>query len=187
MSTPARACRAAVVVLLAGLALLSGSVPAWAHSRLEGSDPADGAQVAVPPASVSLRFDEVVQLEFSVMTLIGPDGKDYHTGPVRELNETITVAALPLGPAGEYQIGYRVISGDGHPVSGATSFTLTAPGPGSSAASPVSTSTDGSNPAVPNTAPPDTNGGTPIWPWALGAVLLVGGGVTLALRLGRRT
>jgi methionine-rich copper-binding protein CopC len=186
MPTPARARRAAVVVLLTALALLSGSAPAWAHSRLEGSDPANGARVASPPASVSLRFNENVQPGFTVMTLIGPDGKDYHTGPVRELNETITVAALPLGPAGEYQIGYRVVSADGHPVSGATSFTLTTPGPGSSAASPV-TSTGGSNPAVPNTAPPDTNGGAPIWPWFLGAALLLGGGVMFALRLGRRT
>jgi hypothetical protein len=37
---------------------------------------------------------------------------------------------------------------------------------------------------VPSAAPPDA-GGAPVWPWIVGAVVLVAGGVFLALRLGR--
>ncbi|HLU60438.1 MAG TPA: copper resistance protein CopC, partial [Pseudonocardia sp.] len=87
------------------------------------------------------------------------------------------------------KIGYRVVSADGHPVSGEVSFTLTTPGPGAGAEAPASA--PASEPA-PAAAPPaegggagGENGGTPIWPWILGAVVLVGGGVVAALRLGR--
>jgi len=37
---------------------------------------------------------------------------------------------------------------------------------------------------VPSAAPPEPEG-TPVWPWIAGAVVLVGAGVVLALRLGR--
>jgi hypothetical protein len=32
---------------------------------------------------------------------------------------------------------------------------------------------------------PVDEGGAPVWPWVVGAVVLVGGGVAAALRLGR--
>jgi copper resistance protein C len=174
--------RVVTLALAVGVALLLGAAPAWAHSKLDSSNPADGASVATPPSSVSLTFNEDVQAGFTVMTLIGPDGKDYHTGNVTETDQTVTVGALPLGPAGLYQIGYRVVSADGHPVSGKTSFTLTTAGPGSpQAQAPVAT---GAPNGVPSAAPPDA-GGAPVWPWIAGAVVLVAAGVALALRLGR--
>lgn len=174
--------RVVTLALAVGLALLLGAAPAWAHSKLDSSNPADGASVATPPQSVSLTFNEDVQAGFTVVTLIGPDGKDYHSGDVTETDETITVGALPLGPAGVYQIGYRVVSADGHPVSGKTSFTLTTAGPGSPQAQvPAASSTPE---GVPTAAPADA-GGAPVWPWIVGAVVLVAAGVALALRLGR--
>src|SRR6185312_3186541 len=174
--------RVVALVLAVGAALLLGAAPAWAHSQLDASNPANGASVATPPSSVSLTFNEDVQPGFTVITLIGPDGKDYHRGDVTETDQTVKVDALPLGPAGQYQIGYRVVSADGHPVSGKTSFTLTAAGPGSANAQvPAATATPN---AVPSAAPPEP-AGAPVWPWIVGAVVLVGAGVVLALRLGR--
>jgi methionine-rich copper-binding protein CopC len=174
--------RVVALVLAVGAALLLGAAPAWAHSQLDASNPANGASVAAPPPTVSLTFNEDVQPGFTVITLIGPDGKDYHRGDVTETDQTVTVNALPLGPAGVYQIGYRVVSADGHPVSGKTSFTLTTAGPGSpEAQAPAAAAVPND---VPNAAPPE-NGGTPVWPWIVGAVVLVAGGVVLALRLGR--
>lgn len=174
--------RVVALALAVGVTLLLGAAPAWAHSKLEASNPAEGASVAAPPSSVSLTFNEDVQAGFTVMTLIGPDGKDYHSGNVTETDETVTVNALPLGPAGVYQIGYRVVSADGHPVSGKTSFTLTTAGPGSPQAQVPSANT--APQGVPDAAP-QGQGGAPVWPWIVGAVVLVAGGVALALRLGR--
>jgi methionine-rich copper-binding protein CopC len=148
--------RVVTLVLAVGVALLIGAAPAWAHSKLDASNPADGASVATPPPSVS--------------------------GNVTETDETVTVNALPLGPAGVYQIGYRVVSADGHPVSGKTSFTLTAAGPGSPQAQVPPANAE---PAGVPTAAPADSGGAPVWPWSVGAVGLVAAGVALALRLGR--
>jgi hypothetical protein len=174
--------RVVALVLAVGAALLLGAAPAWAHSKLEGSSPADGTSVATSPASVSLTFNEDVQAGFTVMTLIGPDGKDYHDGNATETDETVKVNVLPLGPAGVYQIGYRVVSADGHPVSGKTSFTLTTAGPGSPQAQLPAANSEPAG--VPTAAPADA-GGAPVWPWIVGAVVLVAGVVALALRLGR--
>jgi copper resistance protein C len=175
--------RGVALLLLAGLAMLLGVSPAWAHSRLEGSDPAQGTSLNAPPATVSLTFNEPVQIEFSTLTVVGPDGADYHTGDLTEVDNTVKVDVLPLGPAGTYQIGYRVVSADGHPVAGAVPFTLTAPGPGSSAAKPAGGSA--SDPGSPVAVPSSGDTGTPIWPWIVGGVVLVGGGAALALRVGR--
>ena len=96
----------------------------------------------------------------------------------------------PLGPAGRYEVGYRIVSDDGHPVSGALSFTLTTPGP---AAAPATTAPAAAGPA---TAGPATqaspaaasspaggdDGGVPAWPFVLLAVVVVIGAVALVLR-----
>lgn len=181
-----RLLRAAAVTVLAGWALLLGVAPALAHTRLLGSDPADGASLAVAPERVSLTFTEAVQPDFTTLTVIGPDGAAWQTSDVITDNGTASVAVRPLGPAGRYEIGYRVVSDDGHPVTGSVGFTLTAPGPG--VASPSSTvaapTAPTSAPQVAPTAADTDDGGAPVWPWIVGAVVLVGGGVVAALRLG---
>lgn len=177
--------RGGVVALVAGLALVLGTAPAWAHSRLESSDPASGSSTATVPQKASLTFNEAVQPGFTVITVIGPDGKDYHSGDISEVDDTVTVGVLPLGPAGKYQIGYRVVSADGHPVSGSVPFTLTTAGPGSPQAAPPAGSAAPSASGVVPTAAPAGDGGAPVWPWIVGAVLVVGLGVGAALRLGK--
>jgi len=46
--------RVVALVLAVGAALLLGAGPAWAHSQLDASNPADGASVATRPGTVSL-------------------------------------------------------------------------------------------------------------------------------------
>lgn len=184
--------RGAVVTMLCGLALLLGAGPALAHTRLESSDPADGASLATAPERVSLTFNETMQPGFTTLTVVGPDQAHYETGDVTANGDTVSIAVRPLGPTGGYQIGYRVVSEDGHPVSGSVGFTLTTAGPGSAAASPATTGAAApapapSAPVAAESAPaqPAGDGGAPIWPWIVGAVVLVVGGVVAALRLAR--
>lgn len=184
-----RMLRALAVTLLAGTALLLGSAPAFAHARLESSDPADGASMDTGPQRVTLIFSDTMSAEFTALTVIGPDQGAYQTGPVTADGDTVSTAVLPLGPAGRYEIGYRVVSEDGHPVTGSLSFTLTAPGPGGAAPAATSAGATPAEEAVPvaePTAPAGSDpGGAPVWPWIVGAVVLVGGGVVVAMRLGR--
>jgi methionine-rich copper-binding protein CopC len=184
--------RGAAVTVLCGLALLLGAGPALAHTRLESSDPADGASLATTPERVSLTFNETMQPGFTTLTVVGPDQAHYETGDVTADGDTVSIAVRPLGPAGGYQIGYRVVSEDGHPVSGSVGFTLTTAGPGGAAANPATTgaAAPAPGPSAPVAAEsppaqPAGHGGAPIWPWIVGAVVLVVGGVVAALRLAR--
>jgi copper resistance protein C len=177
--------RTTAVGLLAGLALLLGATPALAHTRLQGSDPADGASLDTAPAHVALTFNEEMTPGFSTITIVGPDGARYETGEVGAEGGTVSTAVLPLGPAGQYKIGYRVVSADGHPVTGEVTFTLTTPGQATSAPPPAPSAAPAASPAPAAAAPAESGGGTPVWPWIVGAVVLVGGGVVAALRLGR--
>ncbi|MCU1660966.1 MAG: copper resistance protein [Pseudonocardiales bacterium] len=186
-----RVLRAAAVTVLCGLALLLGAGQALAHTRLQSSDPADGASLATAPQRVSLTFNESMQPGFTTLTVVGPDQAKYQTGDVAANGDTVSIGVRPLGPAGRYEIGYRVVSEDGHPVTGSVAFTLTTPGPGSIAAvaSPSATGPAAapapSTPAAAGAPATQDGGGAPVWPWIVGAVVLVGGGVVAAMRLGR--
>lgn len=184
--------RGLAVALICGIALLLGTAPAFAHSGLQSSDPADGSSLATAPQRVSLTFSESIPAEFTTLTVIGPDGVAYQTGQVTADNGTVSTAVLPLGPAGRYEVGYRIVSDDGHPVTGSLAFTLTTAGtPTTTAAAAPATSSataPSSAPAAPPAAAapqPADGGGAPVWPWIVGAVVLIGGGVFAALRLGR--
>jgi hypothetical protein len=184
--------RATALALLCGLALLLGGGVASAHTRLLSSDPADGSVLEAGPTSVTLTFNEAMQPGFSTVTVIGPDGAAYQSGEVRADGGAVTTDVAALGPAGRYEIGYRVISADGHPVTGSVSFTTSTPGtaapaaPASTAGAAPAAAPAGPAPAATAAVPaPGPAGGAPVWPWVVGAVVLVGGGVAAALRLGR--
>jgi methionine-rich copper-binding protein CopC len=175
--------RALSVTVLAGLALLLAASPALAHTRLVSSDPADGAGLDTAPSSVALTFNDDVATEFATITVVGPDGAEWQAGEVTGTDGTLSVPVRPLGPAGRYEIGYRVVSDDGHPITGRVAFTLTTPGPGASAPTTAAAVPAEGTPA--ESEPVDGPAGMPAWPWVLGVVVLVGGGVIAALRLGR--
>lgn len=184
--------RVAAVAVLAGLGLLLGAAPAFAHTRLVSSSPADGSSVAAPPAQVTLVFNQEMKADFSTITVIGPDGAAWQTGAVASDGKSVTTQVRPLGPAGRYDVGYRVLSEDGHPVVGKIAFTLTAPGPASAAPTPASATPSpvagptSAPPAVTTTASSTDTTSTPVWPWLIGGVVVIAGGVATALRLGRR-
>jgi methionine-rich copper-binding protein CopC len=177
-----RLARLGVAGLIAGLAMMVGASPAFAHAQFESSDPADGSSLATGPQTVKLTFSDTMRPGFNTITVTGPDGRQYQTGDVTAQDETVSVGVGPLGPAGVYQVGWRVLSDDGHPVTGQIGFTLTQAGTGTgSAPSAAAAPTAEAAPA----AAQEDSGGMPVWPWILGAVVAVGAGVALAMRLGR--
>jgi copper resistance protein C len=182
------ALRLLAATVAACVALLLGAAPAFAHTRLESSDPGDKSSVDTAPASVSLTFNEAISAEFATLSVVGPDGTNYQSGQVSASNGQVSTAVSPLGPAGVYEIGYRVVSDDGHPVSGKVAFTLTAPGPAAAAAPTAAPEpTAAAAPAITPQANAQQSEGAPVWPWILGAVVLVGAGAVTALRLARRS
>lgn len=164
--------------LVAGAVVLGTATPAFAHNVLISSDPQDGSQLEAGPAAITLTFDQPVQAgeKFNTITVTGPEGTRWEAeGEPTVRNNSVVFPLRPLGPAAEYVIGYRVLSADGHPVTGSLKFTLTKAGTGTPAPKPAA-----------DPVPPTDSGAVPIWVWIAGAVVLLGGGVFLALRGGAK-
>lgn len=172
------------------LAMLAGAGPAAAHNVLVSSDPEDGAQLAEGPERITLTFDQFVQdADVNQVAVTGPDGGQWAEGAVEVRENVVTAPLRPLGPAGEYTLGFRILSADGHPVAEKIQFTLTTAGTGTPVAG-ATAPTDGSDPgtetgAADNAEDETGSGGVPIWVWIVAAVVLLGVGLTLALRMGR--
>ncbi len=103
--------------------LLGLVLGAFAHARLVASTPANGAVLTAAPERVTLRFDHEVEPALGRMVLereppaaLPPiaDGADART---------LVGALPPLGP-GAYRVTWRVVSRDGHPVSGELRFVV---------------------------------------------------------------
>lgn len=171
--------RVAAVLLALVVALLTvTAAPASAHDVLAGSDPADGATVATLPVRVALTFSEEPNPQFATVTVVGPDGARYEQGAATVDANTVSVAARP-GPAGRYEVGYRVVSSDGHPVAGSLAFTATA---GAAAPAPSTEPATVPSPAA-STSPDDGGpGGLPTVLTMLGAVVVVAAALALVLR-----
>ncbi|GAB3573586.1 copper resistance protein CopC [Amycolatopsis endophytica] len=173
--------RRLLVTLVAALvAMVVTATPALAHNVLTSSDPAKDAALETGPSKVTLTFDAPVQGgDVNQISVIGPGGTQWAEGEVQITSNVVSVAVRPLGPAGQYQIGYRILSADGHPVTGEIPFTLTKAGTGTPASASAASAADTARPAA------ESGGGVPVWVWILGAVVLLAIGLTLALRMGR--
>jgi methionine-rich copper-binding protein CopC len=154
----------AVLALLA----LAGAGIASAHAIRTAADPAPDSSVGVGPARARATFNERLQTDFAAMTVVGPDGNLWSTGPAEISGAVASIALRPLGPAGIYTVNYRVTSADGHVVSGAWSFDLTVAGTGSPGPKVAQSSDE-----------PD---GVPVWPFVAVAVVIVGAGALVAMR-----
>jgi methionine-rich copper-binding protein CopC len=104
-----------------------------AHASLVSSKPGDGATVTAAPNHVELAFDENI-LRPSTVIVTASDGKHMETGPAQILNATVTQPLGEISTVGWYTVAYRVVSADGHPVSGQLSFMYAPRGATSAAA-----------------------------------------------------
>lgn len=98
--------------------------PAAAHTELESSDPADGAMLAEAPAQVTLTFGEAVT-EPAYVVVTAPDGTRVEDGDAAVLDETVRQpldAVETAAQEGSWTLAYRVVSVDGHPVTGELTF-----------------------------------------------------------------
>jgi methionine-rich copper-binding protein CopC len=171
--------RVLAVLALMVAAVLGTATPALAHNVLISTDPGKGASLDTGPAKITLTFDAPVQGgDINQISVLGPDKSQWAEGSVEISSNVVTAAVRPLGPAGTYTVGYRILSADGHPVEGEYTFTLTKAGNGTPATAGAATGTAATTGA-------GSGGGVPVWVWILGAVVLLAIGLTLALRTGR--
>jgi copper transport protein len=116
----------AALVALA-LVLLGGS-PAAAHAELVETDPAEGAVVETAPETVTLTFNEPVRLTSQEIAVYDAGG-DPVASTAGATGAEVTVGLTDAAGLedGTYVVSWNVLSGDGHPISGALTFSVGAP------------------------------------------------------------
>ncbi len=114
---------------LVALAIVLGlGAPAQAHAELIGTDPAEGSVAETAPESVTLTFNEPVRLTPQEIVVYDAAGDRVPSTSGASGAEVRVDLADPadLGD-GTYVVAWNVISGDGHPISGALTFSVGAP------------------------------------------------------------
>ncbi|WP_461021695.1 copper resistance CopC family protein [Thalassiella azotivora] len=115
-----------------------------AHSQLISSDPAADSSLDRSPPVVSLTFDEDVEPRFATVTLAVGAGTPAQVPASVQGSQVLAdvppdlAAATTAGQATGWQLAYRVVSGDGHPITGTLDFTVTAPPPPTTSGAPAS-------------------------------------------------
>jgi methionine-rich copper-binding protein CopC len=92
------------VVLLGLAAILLGAGPVSAHAALAGTDPEDGTSLATAPTSITFTFNENIGTPAYV---------------------AVTASVADVDQRGTYSASYRVVSADGHPVTGTIRYDVT--------------------------------------------------------------
>jgi copper transport protein len=133
------------ISLLAALAILFSLLlasPAAAHAELVKTTPANGEQLMKSPPEVTMAFTESVNLVDNGIRLIDQVGATVPTPEPTADRRTITWPMPADLPEGSYIVTWRVVSADGHPISGAFSFVV-GTAAGSAAGSSTGTETAG--------------------------------------------
>jgi copper transport protein len=121
--------RVAGVLLVVPVMLGWWASPAFAHASLVSTTPAQNSQLAVAPSSVSLVFDQEVGVNSGSLTVMDAGGRVVSGAPTHPGGNS-SVVQVGLKPAlgiGSYTVSWRVVSVDGHPVSGTFAFGVGVP------------------------------------------------------------
>lgn len=120
--------------LAVGIALAVGLVvadpsAASAHASLVATDPVAGSVLSASPTRITLTFSEAVDALPDSIRLLAADGSTVALGDVGHAggDRTLTADVPEQLTDGTYVVGWRAVSADSHPISGAFIFSVGAP------------------------------------------------------------
>ena len=147
--------RLSALFVLAVVALVLGApTAASAHAELVSSNPGNSATIQTMPREVSLTLSESVR-EPAFVVVAGKDGTRLNSDVVMVRGSTVTSTIDGAAPAGAYTMSYRIVSDDGHAVTGTVPFTIA----GGATPTPTPSPTTGGGAAT--SATPTPAGGVP--------------------------
>jgi len=111
-----------ILSLVSGLALAAFGVTASAHAHLQRASPADGSVVTTSPSNVVLNFSEAARL--TAASIQKGDQPRQNLRPLPATAARQISVPLPRLAPGSYSVSWRVVSADGHVMSGTLRFTL---------------------------------------------------------------
>lgn len=117
--------RAMAVIALVAAVLAGTATPASSHAVMVSSTPADGEQLPSAPATVTFTFNEPVTTGLGGITVLNRDAGRMDLGATRQPSpNTVQVQLVTDMASGTYLASYRVVSGDGHVITGASVFAV---------------------------------------------------------------
>lgn len=163
--------------------------PAAAHASLTSSSPSDGARLDTLPERVVLTFSEEMSAPAYVI-LTAPDGTAVVQGEPTVADEVVRADLADVDQEGTYALAFRVVSADGHPVTGRVRFVVgdgpldpTPPAASPAGADDASGADDGTSPEGSRASSSSTGQGIELWHVQVGvAVLLFTGAALLCAR-----
>lgn len=116
-----------------------GAPMASAHNTFEDSSPAAGESLATSPTTWTVRFTKSVPLVSASGSVVDGDGTRTTLNPPRHGDsDNVLVFDLPVGLSGDVTARWRLVSTDGHVISGRVGFAVAALGTAtSSSAAPL--------------------------------------------------
>ncbi len=111
-------------IVLAALFVLAVAPAAHAHSLLLSSVPPADAVVNGATTAVTLRFNNRIEKKLSQIRLVSPRGEAQPLTVRSDGAVDALEAPLPALAAGRYRVDWRVLSTDGHVVSGTFAFSV---------------------------------------------------------------
>lgn len=152
---------------------LTSAPVALAHDDVVGTSPSNGAQLTSAPHEVRIEFSPDASPRSGTASVTGPTGNTYQAGEASIEGTSLVIPIRPTTTLGRYTIDFRMVSADGHPVTGTLTFEL------------VEQTTPATTPTPPTGAAPgstaDATEGAPMWPWVI-VVGVVGLGTAGLLR-----
>jgi copper resistance protein C len=100
--------------------------PCMAHAKLQGSSPADHAQLTQAPKTLTLNFSEAAQLAVLKLVLAGKE-VPVPLDKSAKASQTFTLTLPALAP-GNYTVQWSAVAADdGHVTKGSFAFSIAAP------------------------------------------------------------
>ena len=110
------------------LVIFLAPINAYAHSTLVASNPKNGETLTKTPNLISLTFNEnlikISGKNVSRVSLIDSNNSVIKLGKTTINKSRITAKIISALKSGNYKIRFRVVSSDGHPISGVIKFSI---------------------------------------------------------------
>lgn len=175
--------RTLLMALLVTASLTLAAPGAQAHSALVSSTPGDGSSFSEIPEEIVLEFNEDIEPIGNEVAVTGPSGAEVAVGEL-VVDGPVVTQPIDVDGAGDYTVTWRVVSADGHPISGEFTYELRVPTTFDSDDTATTTATTEATTSEAETAEAETtpaatdeqesDSGAPVWLLAVaGAVAVV--------------
>jgi copper transport protein len=123
-----RSAAAVLAMVVAGIVLVVGASPVWAHIELAESDPPNVSTVDEPVEVVRLTFTDQADPVVDQFAIEDPVGNAVAIDSIEPDGDGATLAITPEHAlaGGRHRVSWAIRSGDSHVMNGTVAFTVTA-------------------------------------------------------------